>query len=88
MNKIKFFLLLTLTTFLVIGCKTAKKNNCDAYGYNTPQKDSIVVYRIPYVDTVIMDEIHYHYEYENLCTWTYVDTNIYADTFEIELIFN
>jgi len=89
MNKLKVsstLLTLGLISLVLIGCKSTKHANCDAYGEVLSDDDTIVTYTLPFVDTVIMESLHVHDDYRQLCCWIPKDTLIYSDTLRLVLI--
>lgn len=72
------YLAFILLTISIISCKSNHNAGCDAYGQKT--------IAVPYVDTVVMDPLHYHFENEYVCFWVMGDTIIYNDTLYIEYI--
>jgi len=80
-----YFKLLIITlligfTINLTSCATSKKakpcSQCPSY-----------TMKIPYVDTIIMESLHYHLEEEHLCSWVPKDTNIYYDTIYLEFYY-
>ena len=89
MNRLKIVLILLgiILLFLVIlGCKSTKHVNCDAYGEVLSDDDTIITYTLPFVDTIIMESLHVHDDYRQLCCWIPKDTLIYSDTLRLVLI--
>jgi hypothetical protein len=78
MSKLKLILILLLVGLLslvLIGCKSTKNVNCDAYGEVLSDDD-----------TIIMESLHVHDDYRQLCCWIPKDTVIYSDTLRLVLI--
>ena len=88
MNKLKItltLLLLGLLSLVLIGCKSTKNVNCDAYGEVLFDDDTLITYTLPFVDTIIMESLHVHDDYRQLCCWIPKDTMIYSDTLRLVL---
>ena len=88
MNKLKItltLLLLGLLSLVLIGCKATKNVNCDAYGEVLSDDDTLITYTLPFVDTIIMESLHVHDDYRQLCCWIPKDTMIYSDTLRLVL---
>ena len=89
MNKLKItltLLLLGLLSLVLIGCKATKNGNCDAYGEVLSDDDTMITYTLPFVDTIIMESLHVHDDYRQLCCWMPKDTLIFSDTLRLVLI--
>lgn len=89
MNRLKIVLILLgiILLFLVIlGCKSTKHVKCDAYGEVLSDDDTMITYTLPFVDTIIMESLHVHDDYRQLCCWMPKDTLIYSDTLRLVLI--
>jgi len=89
MSKLKLILILLLVGLLslvLIGCKSTKHVNCDAYGEVLSDDDTMITYTLPFVDTIIMESLHVHDDYRQLCCWIPKDTLIYSDTLRLVLI--
>ena len=89
MNRLKIvliFLGLIMLFLVIVGCKSTKNVNCDAYSEVLSEDDTLITFTFPFVDSIIMESLHVHDESRQICCWIPKDTLVYSDTLRLKLI--
>ena len=86
MNRLKIITQIILLGFFIVGCKSTKRVNCDAYSeVNMESYDTTITLTLPYIDSFVIEPLHIHYEYDYLCLWLPADTLVYHDTLTFKI---
>jgi len=82
MNKIFFFFILITFTY---SCKSYNNTHTTVCYDENYDEDTLIVFTFPFRDTIIVDQLHIHFEEKSLCCWIPEDTIIINDTLRLQL---
>lgn len=82
MNKIIFFFILITFTY---SCKSYSNTHTNVCCHENYDEDTLIVFTFPFRDTIIVDQLHIHFEEKSLCCWMPEDTIIINDTLRLQL---